>query len=94
MRLGIFGAIAFWSVIGIGIVTACRLARAKDRELALFGALTVAALLGYVFMGYNDQGFFFYRIAFVIGALLGIADFGLRTLLDTESNLERAAAAP
>jgi O-antigen/teichoic acid export membrane protein len=78
MRMGIFGAIAFWSLVGIGIITACRLARAAEPEVGVFGAVIVAALLGYVFMGYNDQGFFFYRIAFVIGSLLAIADVGLR----------------
>jgi O-antigen/teichoic acid export membrane protein len=78
MRMGIVGAVAFWSLIGIGIITACRLARTAEPQVAVFGAVIVAALLAYVLMGYNDQGFFFYRIAFVIGSLLAIADVGLR----------------
>jgi hypothetical protein len=74
MRMGILGGIAFWSLLGAGIVTGCRLARVRDRELALVGALIVCALLAYALQGYNDQGFFFYRIALVIGSLLGLGE--------------------
>jgi hypothetical protein len=74
MRMGLFGVIAFWSVLGCGIISACRLARSRDREVAAFGALVVAALVGYALMGYNDQGFYFFRIAIVIGTLLGIVE--------------------
>jgi hypothetical protein len=74
MRMGLFGVIAFWSVLGCGIISACRLARSRDRELAAFGALVAGALVGYALMGYNDQGFYFFRIAIVIGTLLGIVE--------------------
>jgi hypothetical protein len=74
MRIGLFGSVAFWSLLGIGIIGACRLARSRDREVALFGVLVSCALVGYALEGYNDQGFFWYRIAFVMGTLLGLAE--------------------
>lgn len=78
MRMGVLGGFAFWSLLGVGMVTAGRLARSGDRELAFLGALVVCALISYALMGYNDQGFFFYRIAFTMGSLLGMADAAMR----------------
>jgi hypothetical protein len=44
----------------------------------VLGALVVSALVGYALQGYNDQGFFLYRVAFVIGSLLGVCEAALR----------------
>ncbi|MDQ6795011.1 MAG: hypothetical protein M3067_09390, partial [Chloroflexota bacterium] len=85
MRLGLLGGIALWALLAAGIISGCRLARSADRELALVGALLVCALFGYALEGAIDQGFFFYRIAFVVGSLLGLAEAARR--------LERTAAA-
>jgi hypothetical protein len=74
MRLGAAGAIAFWTMLGLGIIAACRLARSLDRELAVVGAVTAAMLVAYAFEGHTDQGFFYYRVAFVMGTLLGVAE--------------------
>jgi hypothetical protein len=74
MRMGVLGGIAFWSMIAIGIIMGCRLARSRDRDLALVGILVVCGLVAYAIQGYNDQGFFFYRIALVTGTLLGLGD--------------------
>jgi hypothetical protein len=79
MRIGLLGGIAFWSLLGVGIIGACRLVRSSDREVAVVGALVACALVGYALEGYNDQGFFLYRVAFVIGSLLGIVE-GVRRL--------------
>ena len=78
MRMGLFGAIAFWSLLAIGIITGCRLVRSRNREVAVFGALLACALVGYALEGYNDKGFFMYRIAFVIGTLLGLGEAARR----------------
>jgi O-antigen ligase len=78
MRMGIVGGIAVWSLIGIGIIGACRLARTRERELAALGALVAGILIGYVFEAAIDQGFFFYRIAFLIGTLLGTVEAARR----------------
>jgi hypothetical protein len=74
MRMGVLGGIAFWSMIGIAIISACRLARSHDRELAMVGAVTAALVVAYVFEGATDQGFFYYRVAFVIGTFLGLCE--------------------
>lgn len=88
MRMGLFGAIAFWSLIGAAIITGCRLVRSRDRELAIVGMLTTCAIVGYTLEGYNDQGFFLYRVAIVIGCLLGLAEAAHRF----DSGLSAAAA--
>jgi energy-converting hydrogenase Eha subunit E len=84
MRMGLLGGLAFWSLLGAGIISGCRLARSRNREIALFGALLACALFGYALEGYNDQGFFMYRIAFVIGSLLGLGEAARRLSAQVE----------
>jgi hypothetical protein len=74
MRMGLLGGISLFALIGVGLISACRLARSRDRELAVIGAVLVCALIGYAMEGAVDQGFFFYRIAFVMGSLLGLME--------------------
>lgn len=74
MRMGLLGGLALWGLVAAGIVTAARVARSVDREQAVVGALVGAGLVGWVLMGAVDQAFFFYRIAFVTGTLLGLLD--------------------
>jgi hypothetical protein len=90
MRMGLLGGIAFWSLLAAGIITGCRLVRSRNREVAVFGTVLVCALVGYALEGYNDQGFFMYRIAFVMGALLGLGEAARR--LDARGAV--AATAP
>jgi hypothetical protein len=93
MRMGLFGAIAFWSLLGLAIVYGCRLARAVDRELAVVGAVVVAMVVAYAFEGHTDQGFFYYRVAFVMGTLLGLAE-AARRMLPPEGRRLRAEPMP
>jgi hypothetical protein len=90
MRMGVLGGIALWALLGTGIVSGCRLARSRDRELAVVGAVVVSALIAYAMEGALDQGFFFYRIAFVTGALLGLAE-AARRVQKVESHCGRAS---
>jgi hypothetical protein len=90
MRMGLLGGIAFWSLLAAGIITGCRLVRSRNREVAVFGTVLACALVGYALEGYNDQGFFMYRIAFVMGALLGLGEAARR--LDARGAV--AATAP
>ena len=78
MRMGVLGGTAFWSMLGMGIISACRLAKSANRELAALGALVVCLLVVYVFQGYNDQGFYFYRIAIAVGSMLGMSEAARR----------------
>ena len=57
----------------------------------MLGAVVICALVAYALQGYNDQGFFFFRIAIVIGTLLGLAEAALR--IDATEAAERPAEA-
>jgi O-antigen ligase len=78
MRMGILGGIAFWALLAVATITGSRLAGSGDPEFALVGALLACAMVGYAMEGGVDQGFFFYRIAFVVGSLLGLAEAASR----------------
>jgi O-antigen ligase len=78
LRMGVLGAIAFWSMLGLAIVAGCRLARSRHKEFAVLGAATAAMLVAYAFEGAVDQGFFYYRVAIVVGTLLGVAEAAAR----------------
>ena len=75
---GAVRGIAFWSLLGAGILTGCRLVRSRNPEVAVFGTVLACVLVGYALEGYNDQGFFMYRIAFVVGTLLGLGEAARR----------------
>lgn len=97
MRMGLLGMIAFWGLLGAGIIAACRLARVADRELAVIGAFVACALIAYALEGSVDQGFFFYRIALVMGTLLGLAEAARRidrARLDPGSSIQPQNGAP
>jgi hypothetical protein len=82
MRLGLQGEIAFWVLLGTAFIAGCRLARSKDLLLALFGALSISALIAYILQGWQDLGFDNIRVAVVMGCLLGCVEaashFGTR----------------
>jgi hypothetical protein len=78
MRMGVLGGIAIWWLIGTGIIAGCRLARSRDRMVAVIGTVVASALVAYALMGAVDQGFFWYRLAFVTGTLLGLAEAARR----------------
>jgi len=86
MRMGLFGAITFWCVIGVGLITACRLARRADLDAAVIGFVTAASIVGYTLQGYSDQGFFFYRIAICMGVLLGLTEVATRLADRSDEN--------
>jgi hypothetical protein len=44
----------------------------------MFGALVVCLLFAYVLEGYKDQGFFYFRVALVVGTMLGLTQGALR----------------
>jgi hypothetical protein len=78
MRLGILGALVFWSFIGFAVVSACRLLRARDMRLALYGALVLCAVINYLIMGYLDLGLFWFRVAIFMGLMFGTLEVARR----------------
>jgi O-antigen ligase len=78
MRLGIIGEIAFLSFVGLAIIRACQLTKVADRELSMLGTFVICGLVAYVVQGYDDMGFFWFRIALCIGLLLGGVEAALR----------------
>ena len=78
MRMGLLGTIAFWTLLGTGIIAGCRLARSREREMAVVGGVLAASLVAYALEGATDQGFYFYRIAFITGVFLGLAEAARR----------------
>ena len=74
MRMGVYGAAAFWCLVAAAIVSGCRLARSGDSEFAAVGLLIASVVTGYTILGLNDQGFFYYRVAILLGVLLGLGE--------------------
>ena len=56
MRMGLFGGIAFWSLLGAGILTGCRLVRSRNPEVAVFGTVLACVLVGYALEGVQRSG--------------------------------------
>jgi hypothetical protein len=88
MRLGIQGMVVLLLLLAAVVVRGCALARSGDRELAVLGVLSACAVAAYLVQGYNDMGFFWFRIALCFGTLLGAMEAAHRLLA------REAAAAP
>ena len=93
MRMGFLGGVAMWFLIGAGIISGSRLARSRDREVAVIGTVLACSLVAYALIGAVDQGFFFSRIAFITGVLLGLAE-AARRLARAELGLTPPTAVP
>lgn len=93
MRMGFLGGVAMWFLIGAGIISGSRLSRSRDREVAVIGTLLACSLVAYALIGAVDQGFFFSRIAFITGVLLGLAE-AARRLARAELGMTPPAAVP
>jgi hypothetical protein len=83
MSMGVLGGVAVWFLIGAGMISGSRLAMAPDHEVAVIGMLVACALVAYAVMGAEDLGFFFYRVAFITGTLLGLAEAARRLTRDS-----------
>lgn len=71
LRMGSVGAVAFWFLVGAAIVAACRLARQKEAFYGLLGTVVVAEVIAWIIEGWFDKGIVSFRIAIMIGCLLG-----------------------
>jgi O-antigen ligase len=93
MRLGIQGMVVFLLLLAAVVVRGCALARSGDRELAVLGALSACAVIAYLVQGYNDMGFFWFRIALCFGTLLGAMEAAHRVLAREAAGDPAAAVA-
>jgi O-Antigen ligase len=78
VRMGLLGGVAVWFLIGAGIISGSRLALVRDPEVAVIGLVVACALVTYAILGARDLGFFFYRVAFITGIFLGLAEAARR----------------
>jgi hypothetical protein len=78
MAMGFLGGVTVWLLIGVGMISGSRLAMTPDPEVAVIGLVVACALVAYALIGAVDVGFFFYRIAFITGTLLGLAEAARR----------------
>jgi hypothetical protein len=78
VRMGFLGGVAVWFLIGAGIISGSRLAWVRDPEVAVIGLVVACALVTYAILGARDLGFFFYRVAFITGIFLGLAEAARR----------------
>lgn len=96
MTMGLLGGVAVWSLIGTGMIAGARLAMVRDHELAVVGIVVACSVIAYAVIGAEDVGFFFYRIAFITGTLLGLAEAALRLSrgLPAQTSTERQLRVP
>lgn len=93
MDLGFFGAAAFWSMLGAGVIAGCRLARCPDRLLAAVGAIAAGMVVAWALEGAVDMGFTFVRIMIVMGCLLGLSE-AARNIHRSSPTIRRGRACP
>jgi hypothetical protein len=73
MRLGPFGYLAFWYLIGAIIVRGCLIVRQlQDRYLQLVAIYIVSVTFMEIIVAYADYQLFFYRNVIYLGFLVGI----------------------
>lgn len=78
VTMGLLGGVAMWSLLATGIIAGCRLARSTDRLTKVVGTLVACGLVSYAIIGAVDVGFYWSRIAWVTGAMLGLAEAARR----------------
>jgi hypothetical protein len=88
VSMGFLGGVAVWFLIGAGIISGSRLAIAGDNEVAVVGLVVACALVTYALIGAEDVGFYFSRIAFITGTLLGLAEAARRLTRQSASATE------
>ena len=90
VTMGLLGGVAMWCLLATGIIAGCRLTRSSDRLTKVIGTLAACGLVSYAIIGAVDVGFYWSRIAYVTGALLGLAEAARR--INREAAAERSGA--
>lgn len=91
VTMGLLGGVAMWSLLGTGIIAGCRLTRSTDHLTKVVGTLTACGLVSYAIIGAVDVGFYWSRIAWVTGAMLGLAEAARRISQRETSPVARGA---
>jgi O-antigen ligase len=79
VRLGLPGIVAFWLMIGIAVASAAVTFRRPPNQVSLLISLAlIAAVVGYVTQGFYDMGLYWFRIAIVMGCLMGALEAARR----------------
>ncbi len=87
LRLGLPGIVAFWMMVGVALMTAVNSFRRRtDAVTRIISLALMAAVMSYIVQGYYDMGLYWFRIALIMGCLMGA--LGVARNLDT---LDRAA---
>jgi len=91
LRLGLLGMVAFWLMIGVAAMTAINTFRRPPGQIGLIIGITVlAALFAYITQGFYDMGLYWFRIAIVMGCLMGALE-AVRRLRPTDAPAEPPA---
>jgi hypothetical protein len=73
MRMGALGFVAFWGLIGMGIVQGCFiLGKRRDPLMRAVAAFAIAAIVAEIVVGYADLQLENYRNLIFLGVVLGV----------------------
>ncbi len=79
LRLGIPGIVAFWMMLGIALMTAVQIFRRRPDNVSIVLSIAViAAVMSYVVQGFYDMGLYWFRIAIMMGCLMGALEVARR----------------
>lgn len=94
LRLGLLGIVAFWLFVGVAVMTAINTFRRQQSQTALIISMSViCAVIAYVVQGEYDMGLYWFRIAIVVGCLLGALE-SVRRLNRDQLSAGHPAPAP
>ena len=74
MRAGPAGEVALWLVVAAVIFAAAGLVRSREKLAAVIGVVGVCSAVQWVILGYSDMGFYWFRIALVVGCIFGVVE--------------------
>lgn len=79
LRLGVLGMFAFWIMVGVALMTAVDAFRRRPNDVTVIVSLAlIAAVMAYIVQGYYDMGLYWFRIAILMGCLMGAMDAARR----------------
>ena len=74
MRAGPAGEVALWLVVATVVLASAGLVRSRDRLTGAIGLIGVCSAVQWVILGFSDMGFYWFRIAIVVGCIFGVVE--------------------